>query len=263
MRKTPLGWAAVTAIALLAAPVARATPAESSDVLVFAAASLKTALDEIADPVRQATGAGIRVSYAASNTLAKQIDEGAPAEIFISADLDWMDVVEKHEMIRPASRVNLLGNDLVLVAPKASTVSLKIAPKFGLAAALGSGRLAIGDPAAVPAGMYAKAALESLGVWNDVVNHLAPAENVRAALLLVSRGETPLGVVYRTDANADPTVRIVDVFPDASHPPIVYPAALTTHASANAARVLDYLRGPAARAIFERQGFRTNVPPVK
>jgi molybdate transport system substrate-binding protein len=258
------GRRAATAVAaLLACSTPHAMPATSSDVLVFAAASLKTALDALGDPVRQATGVSIRVSYAASNTLAKQIDEGAPADIFISADLDWMDDVAKHNMIRPASRVNLVGNDLVIVAPKTSPIALTIAPKFNLAAALGSGRLAIGDPAAVPAGLYAKAALTSLGVWSDVANRLAPAENVRAALLLVSRGETPLGIVYRTDALADPGVRIVDVFPDASHPPIVYPAALTPHASADAARVLDFLRGPSARAIFERQGFRTSVPPVK
>lgn len=256
-------WAAVAAVLLLASSTPHATPAGSSDVLVFAAASLETALDALADPVRQATGLAMRVSYAASNTLAKQIEEGAPAEIFISADIGWMDDVAKHNMIQPASRVNLLANDLVLVAPKTSSVSLEIAPKFGLAAALGSGRLAIGDPAAVPAGLYAKAALTSLGVWNDVANRLAPGENVRAALLLVSRGETPLGIVYRTDALADSSVRIVDVFPDSSHPPIVYPAALTTRASANGVKVLDFLRGPAARAIFERQGFRTSVPPAK
>jgi molybdate transport system substrate-binding protein len=246
-----------------AGPAVRQTAPASSEVLIFAAASLKTALDDIAEPCRRATGAGIRASYAASSALANQIDQGAPAEIFISADLDWMDDVAKHGMIQAASRVNLLGNDLVLVAPASSAVTLHIAPGFPLAAALGSGRLAVGDPTSVPAGLYAKAALTSLGVWNDVASRLAPAENVRAALLFVSRGETPLGIVYRTDARAEPGVKIVDVFPDSSHPPIVYPAALTTHASANARKVLDYLRGPEARVLFERQGFRTSVPPVK
>ena len=216
----------------------------------------------MAAPCKQATGVGYKASYAASSTLAKQIDEGAPAEIFISADLEWMDYVAKRNLIEKASRVNLLGNDLVLVAPKASSVALKIAPKFGLAAALGTGRLAVADPAAVPAGLYAKAALTSLGVWDSVSSRLAPAENVRAALLFVSRAEAPLGIVYRTDALADATVKIVDIFPESSHPPIVYPAALTTRASAAARKVLDYLRGPAARAVFEKQGFRTNVPPV-
>jgi molybdate transport system substrate-binding protein len=254
-----LAWAA--AVAVLVAP--HSTRAQSSDVLIFAAASLKNVIDDLAAPCQQATGAGYKASYAASSTLAKQIAEGAPADIFISADLEWMDDVAKRHLVDASSRVNLLGNDLVLVAPKASAVALKIAPNFGLAAALGNGRLAVGDPAAVPAGMYAKAALTSLGVWNSVSSHLAPAENVRAALLLVSRAEAPLGIVYRTDALADATVKIVDVFPDSSHPPIIYPAALTTRASAAARKVLDYLRGPAARAVFEKQGFRTNVPPVK
>src|SRR5262245_35656482 len=256
------GWlAGATAVAILAAP--DTTRAQSSDVLIFAAASRKNVIDDRAPPCKPATGVSYKASYAASSTLAKQITEGAPADIFISADLEWMDHVAKHNLIDTASRVNLLGNDLVLVAPKASTVTLKIAPHFGLAAALGNGRLAIGDPAAVPAGLYAKAALTSLGVWDSVASHLAPAENVRAALLLASRAESPFGIVYRTDAMADATVRIVDVFPDSSHPPIIYPAALTTRASAGARKVLDCLRGPAARAVFEKQGFRTNVPPVK
>jgi len=238
------------------------TRAQSSDVLIFAAASLRNVIDDLAAPCKQNTGVSYKTSYAASSTLAKQINEGAPADLFISADLEWMDDVATHKMIQLDTRINLLGNDLVLVAPKASTMTLKIGPNFGLAAALGSGRLAVGDPAAVPAGLYAKAALTSLGVWDSVSSHLAPAENVRAALLLVSRAEAPLGIVYRTDAIADPSVRIVDVFPESSHPPIVYPAALTTRASATARRVLDYLRGPAARAVFEKQGFRTIVSPV-
>lgn len=255
------GWlASAAAVAMLVAP--HSTRAQSSDVLIFAAASLKNVIDDLAAPCKQVTGVGYKASYAASSTLAKQIAEGAPADMFISADLEWMDDAARRGLIDGASRVNLLGNDLVLVAPNASTVTLKIAPNFALAAALGNGRLAVGDPAAVPAGLYAKAALTSLGVWNSVSSRLAPAENVRAALLLVSRAEAPLGIVYRTDALADATVRIVDVFPASSHPPIVYPAALTTHGSAAARKVLDYLRGPAARAVFEQQGFRTNVPPV-
>ncbi|HUL74733.1 MAG TPA: molybdate ABC transporter substrate-binding protein [Vicinamibacterales bacterium] len=244
------------------APVVDRAP-QPRDVLVFAAASLKTALDELAEPCRQATGAGLRASYAASSTLAKQLEEGAPAELFISADVEWMDYVADRHLIREDTRVNLVGNDLVLIAPASHTVALTIAPGFPLAAAIGRGRLAVGDPAAVPAGLYAKAALTSLGVWDAVAPHLASAENVRAALLLVSRGEAPLGIVYRTDAKVDPGVVIVDTFPDSTHPPIVYPAALTARASAAAASVLDYLRGPAARATFARQGFRTDVPPVK
>jgi len=259
MRRIATGLLAIAAAASLAAAPPQAS---SGDVLIFAAASLQNVIDDLAAPCKHATGVSYKASYAASSTLAKQIDQGAPAEIFISADVDWMDDVAKRGMIQASSRVNLLGNDLVLVAPANAGVALRIAPGFGLAAALGSGRLAVGDPAAVPAGLYAKAALTSLGVWNDVANRLAPAENVRAALVLVSRGETPLGIVYRTDARADPGVKIVDVFPESSHPPIVYPAALTTRASANAKKVLDYLRGPEARALFERAGFRTNVPPV-
>lgn len=256
------GWLALAAaVAMLAAP--DTTRAQSSDVLIFAAASLKNVIDDLAAPCKQATGVSYKASYAASSTLAKQIAEGAPADLFISADLEWMDDVATHKMIQRDTRINLLGNDLVLVAPKASPVSLTIAPNFGLAAALGSGRLAVGDPAAVPAGLYAKAALTSLGVWDSVSAHLAPAENVRAALVLVSRAEAPLGIVYRTDAIADPSVRIVDVFPESSHPPIVYPAALTTRASAAARKVLDYLHGPAARAVFEKQGFRTLVSPAQ
>ena len=260
--RTVLRWL-VTVTAALSMATTRPAAVQSSDVLIFAAASLQSVLDDLAAPCRQATGVGYKASYAASSTLAKQIDEGAPAEIFISADVEWMDDVAKHHMIDTVSRVNLLGNDLVLVAPKASPVTLKITPGFALAAALGKGRLAVGDPAAVPAGLYAKAALTSLGVWDSVAARLAPAENVRAALMLVSRDEAPLGIVYRTDALADSSVRIVDVFPESSHPPIVYPAALTTRASAAARKVLDYLRGPAARAVFEKQGFRTSVPAVK
>jgi molybdate transport system substrate-binding protein len=261
MRKVS-GWLAWAAVGVILVPP-HSTRAQPSDVLIFAAASLKNAIDDLAAPCKEATGVGYKASYAASSTLAKQIAEGAPADVFISADLEWMDDVARRNLIESASRVNLLGNDLVLVAPKASSVALKIAPNFGLAVALGNGRLAVADPAAVPAGLYAKAALTSLGVWNSVSSRLAPSENVRAALLLVSRAEAPLGIVYRTDALADASVRIVDVFPESSHPPIVYPAALTARARASARAVLDYLRGPAARAVFETQGFRTNVPPVK
>lgn len=256
------GWLALAAaVAMLAAP--DTTRAQSSDVLIFAAASLRNVIDDLAAACKHATGVSYKASYAASSTLAKQINEGAPADIFISADLEWMDDVATHKMIQLDTRINLLGNDLVLVAPKASPVSLKIGPNFGLAGALGSGRLAVGDPMAVPAGLYAKAALISLGVWDSVSSRLAPAENVRAALILVSRAEAPLGIVYRTDAIADPSVRIVDIFPESSHPPIVYPAALTTRASAAARKVLDYLHGPAARVVFEKQGFRTLVPPAQ
>jgi molybdate transport system substrate-binding protein len=230
-------------------------------VLVFAAASLKNALDAIAEEWRRETGKRTTISYAASSTLAKQIENGAPADVFISADRDWMDYLAQRKLIDPKSRVDLLGNRLVLIAPKDSKIDLVIRPGFDIAATLGDGRLAMGDPAAVPAGLYGKAALETLGVWPRIANRIAAAENVRAALLLVARGEAPLGIVYQTDAAAEPGVRIVATFPPETHPPIVYPMALTA-ASTNpdAPALAAYLRGPAARSRFEAQGFAVLDP---
>jgi len=198
----------------------------------------------------------MKVSYAASSTLAKQIEHGAPADLFISADLDWMDYLAQRELIAAATRTNLLGNTLVLVAPADSTTALEIAPHFPLAAALGGGRLVTGDPAHVPVGLYAKAALQKLGVWDDVAPRLAPADSVRAALLLVARREAPLGIVYRTDALAEPRVKVIATFPADSHPPIVYPAAITAESkNPSAAALLAFLKSSAARRIFERHGF--------
>ena len=224
-------------------------------MLVFAAASLKTALDRIAAAWRTETGKAATISYAASSTLAKQIENGAPAELFISADEDWMDYLQERQLIDPKTRIDLLGNRLVLIAPAATGSSTKIAPGFPLAALLGDGRLAMADPGAVPAGRYGRAALEKLGVWSTVAHRIAAAENVRAALLLVARGEAPLGIVYQTDAAAEPLVRIVATFPPDSHPPIVYPMALTPTAGAEARELAAYLRGPAAGVLFEAQGF--------
>ena len=255
-KKLMLTLLVLTASGLLIGPVRAQT--SGNDVLVFAAASLQTALDELSPQIEQATGAHVKASYAASSALAKQIENAAPADIFISADLDWMDYVATRHLIQPASRVNLLGNQLVLIAPANSTASLKIAPNFKLAGALGTDRLAVADPASVPAGKYAKAALTSLGVWDSVADKLASAENVRAALLLVSRGEAPLGIVYRSDAHADPGVRVVDAFPEASHPPIVYPIALTTGARPGAAKVIAFLKTAPAKTVFEKEGFTTN-----
>ena len=235
--------------------------AATKNLLVFAAASLKNALDAIAEEWRRETGKRATISYAASSTLAKQIENGAPADLFISADRDWMDFLEHSKLIDPKSRVDLLGNRLVLIAPKDSKIDLVIRPGFDIAAILGDGRLAMADPAAVPAGLYGKAALETLGVWSSVANHIAAAENVRAALLLVARGEAPLGIVYQTDAAAEPGVRIVASFPPETHPPIVYPMALTA-ASTNpdAPALAAFLRGPVARARFEAQGFTVLDP---
>ncbi|MBF9233627.1 molybdate ABC transporter substrate-binding protein [Microvirga sp. BT350] len=237
--------------------------AQSKDVVVFAAASLKNALDDINAAWEKETGKKAVVSYAASNALAKQIEAGAPADLFFSADLDWMDYVASKNLIQTESRSNLLGNSIVLVAPKDSTVQVSIERGFDLAAALGSGRLAMGNVDAVPAGKYGKAALEKLGAWNGVKDKVAQAESVRAALVLVSRGEAPLGIVYRTDAASDPSVKIVGTFPAESHPPIIYPVALLK-ASANpdAQAFLTYMRSTKARSLFEKQGFTFMDKPV-
>ena len=236
---------------------------EGPQPLVFAAASLRTALDEAEPICRTSMDAAFVASYAGSSALARQIQEGAPADIFISADLDWMDELERTGHIRPGTRVNLLGNGLVLVAPagRLSAESLVIGPGFPLASALGDGRLAMADPDAVPAGRYTKAALTRLGVWAEVADRIAPAENVRAALLLVSRGEAPLGVVYRTDAAADPGVVVVDTFAADMHPRIVYPAAITREATPAAGAVLECLQSAPARAVFERWGFGVETGP--
>ena len=249
---------AVLALALLVgAGSARALDPDTGTATVFAAASLKNALDDVAASWAREGRAAPRISYAASNTLAKQIEQGAPADLFFSADLDWMNYAQKQDLIRPDTRVSLLANRIVLIAPKDSTASVGMGPGLDLAPALGaSGRLAMGNVDAVPAGKYGKAALEKLGAWGGVRDRIAQADSVRAALLLVSRGETPLGIVYATDAAADANVRIVATFPADSHPPIVYPVAVTKDArSPDAAPFLAYLRGPAARAAFERQGF--------
>lgn len=244
---------AVVAIALCAF----ALPARAQEpVTVFAAASLKNALDAINAAWSQEAGKEATISYAGSSALAKQIEEGAPADLFISADLDWMAYLSERDLIDTASERRLLGNRIVLVAPADSTVELSIDPGFDLAAALGDGRLAMANVDAVPAGRYGMAALESLGVWDGVADKVAQAENVRAALQLVALGEAPLGIVYQTDATAEPGVRVVGTFPEDSHDQIVYPAALTaTSANPDAAAFLDYLQGEAARAIFVEQGF--------
>lgn len=236
--------------------LAAATPVAAAEtVTVFAAASLKEALDENAKLYRAKTGDRIVVSYAASSALARQIDAGAPADIFISADLEWMDYLEQRRLIKPGTRQNLLRNRLVLIAPAESPASVSIEPGFPIARLIGSGRIAMADPDTVPAGRYGKAALEALGVWQDVRARVAAAENVRAALVLVSRGEAPFGIVYRTDAAADPRVRVVGTFPENVHPPIVYPAAITASGKPPAERFLKWLSGREAKVVFEKHGF--------
>jgi molybdate transport system substrate-binding protein len=200
----------------------------------------------------------VTISYAASSTLTKQIENGAPADIFISADRRWMDYAQEHDLIDPKTRHDLLGNSLVLIAPKDTplgTGQVTIAPGFPIAKLLGDGRLAMAEPNSVPAGMYGKAALTALGVWSAIAGRVAAAENVRAALALVARGEAPLGIVYQTDAVVEPGVRIIGTFPPDSHEPIVYPMALTRSARPEAASFAQYLRGPAAGKIFEEHGF--------
>src|SRR5216683_7853188 len=232
-----------------------------STVVVFAAASLKNALDEIAAAWAKDTGKPVpKMSYGASSALAKQIEQGAPADLFLSADLDWMDYVAGKNLIKADTRFNLLGNKIVLIAPKDSKMAAVALTGVDLAKALAGGRLSMANVDAVPVGKYGKAALEKLGVWNDVKDHLAQAENVRAALLLVARGEAPLGIVYSTDAAAEPNVRIVAAFPADSHPPIIYPAALAKESkNADAKAFLDFLQSAKARASFEKQGFTVLV----
>ncbi|MFH1603648.1 MAG: molybdate ABC transporter substrate-binding protein [Pseudomonadota bacterium] len=231
-----------------------AVSASAQQLTIFAAASLKDGLDEVArgyDPVVK-----VVVSYAASSALAKQIENAAPADLFISADLDWMDYLEKRRLIDPNTRRNLLRNRLVLIAPTGSRAALEVKPGFALAQALGDGRLAMANPDFVPAGKYGKAALQSLGVWAAVAGKVAATENARAALALVSRGEAPFGIVYVTDAIADRKVRIAGEFPEGSHPAIIYPAAVVAGSKNIQVRsFLNYLGSPAARVIFGRHGF--------
>ena len=223
---------------------------------VFAAASLTDSLQKISDAYTRSTGVPVKLSFAASSALAKQIEAGAGADVFFSADQEWMDYLQQRRLIDAASRTDVLGNRLALVAPADSTVAVRLGPRAPLLAALSaSGRLAAGDPDSVPAGKYAKAALTSLGLWEAIAPRLVRAENVRVALMYVARGEAPLGMVYATDAAIEPRVRIVDLFPESSHPPITYPAAATAVARPHAAQYLAYLRSSAAREIFKEAGF--------
>ncbi len=249
---------------LFAAPAAQAQTRAGATVTVFAAASLKEVLDELAQGF-QKQGRGnvavaVVVAYAASSALARQIEKGAPADVFISADLDWMDYLDKQKLLRTGSRINLVFNRLVLIAPAGSTAALAIAPNFPLAAVLGDGRLAMADPASVPAGKYARAALESLGVWQAVATKTARSENVRAALALVARGEAPFGIVYHTDAMAERKVRVVGEFAPSLHPPIVYPAAVPADSrSPHAAAFLTFLQSADARVVWRKFGFRVDA----
>ena len=231
-------------------------PAFAADVLVFAAASLKNALDAVSADWTRQSGETATISYAASSALAKQIEQGAPADIFFSADLDWMDYLQERKLIDPATRTSFLGNRIVLIAFGKDIAPLAIAKGFDLAGALKGDKLAMANVDSVPAGKYGKAALESLGVWDSISASVAQTDNVRAALALVALGEAPLGIVYATDAHAEPRVSVVGTFPEDSHPPIVYPVARTAASTNDAAQsLLDYLDTDAARRTFEAQGF--------
>jgi molybdate transport system substrate-binding protein len=237
--------------------------AQDKSLIVFAAASMKNALDDVDTAYTAKTGVKITASYAASSALAKQIEQGAPADIFLSADTDWMDYATAKKTINESTRVNLLGNSIVLIAPKDSKiVSVTIGPGFDLSKLAGDGKIATGDVKAVPVGKYAKAALEKLGAWHAAEPKFAMAESVRAALTLVARGEAVLGIVYSTDAKVEPGVKIVGTFPADSHPPIIYPVAATTTAKAEAADYLAFLRSSASKTILEKYGFTFLIRPT-
>ncbi|HEV2442279.1 MAG TPA: molybdate ABC transporter substrate-binding protein [Steroidobacteraceae bacterium] len=253
LRRQWMAWAMAALLSLHTAGARAADP--SAGVLVFAAASLANVLGDLDKAFTAQTGIRVTSSLAASSTLAKQIEAGAPADVYFSADLQWMDYLQQRGLLRAGSRHDVVGNSLVLIAPSGSSLQISIGPGFDLSRVLGSGRLAVADPDSVPAGIYAREALEKLGIWNNLMPRLVRAENVRAALEYVARGDAPLGIVYRTDALVEKQVRIVGVFPADSHPPIVYPVALTRQADAASARYLAFITGADARRIFRKWGF--------
>ncbi len=250
--KLAIAIGGVTMLLLSGSPAANA----ADKITVFAASSLKNALDAVNASWKADASKEAIISYAASSALAKQVEEGAPADVFISADLNWMKYLTDKNLVTPGTEVKLLGNQIVLVAPKDSKAETKIEKDFKLSELIGDGKLAMGNIESVPAGKYGKAALESLGVWASVESKVAQAENVRAALKLVSTGEAALGIVYQTDAKADATVKVVGTFPEDSHPAIIYPAAVTAASkNADAGEFVKYLQSDKAKAIFEEQGF--------
>jgi molybdate transport system substrate-binding protein len=262
-RTTMLKRTVIAFVCLLAMFAALPARAQDKTITIFAAASMKNALDVVNAVFTKQSGVKVVASYAASSALAKQIENGAPADIFASADLDWMDYVEQKKLIKVNTRVSLLGNRLVLIAPKDSKIgNVAIGPGFDLAKLAGDGRIATGDVRAVPVGKYAKAALEKLGAWDAAEKKFAMTENVRAALLLVARGEAPLGIVYETDAKIEPSVKIVGTFPPDSHPAIIYPVAATVNAKPETARYLNFMRSQSAKAVFEKYGFTFLIRPT-
>lgn len=256
-----LWLAALIVLAQLLLPRALAAEADSRpELLVFAAASLTDVMQEIGAAYTRETGQPVKFSFAASSALARQIESGGNVDVFVSADLEWMDYLQARNLIDVNTRRNVVGNRLVLVAPQDNPITLKIAPNFPLLDALKGERLATGDPDIVPVGRYARSALTSLGVWNAVADRLVRADNVRSALAFIARGEVPLGIVYETDARVDTRVRIVDVFPPDSHPPITYPVAVTTVAKSGAREFVAYLFSDTTQATFGKFGFQ---PPPR
>jgi molybdate transport system substrate-binding protein len=254
---------AAFAAAVALATVPCAAVAQDQSLTVFAAASMKNALDDADAAFTKQSGIKVVASYAASSALIKQIEQGAPADVFVSADLQWMDYGTDHRLIKADSRLNLLGNQLVLIAAKDSKIdNVTIGPSLDLAKLAGDGKITTGDVRAVPVGIYAKQALDKLGLWASVEPKLAMTDNVRAALILAARGEAPLGIVYATDAKVEPGVKVVGVFPEDSHPPIIYPVAATTDAKPDAAKYLAFLRTSAAKTIFESYGFSVLIKPA-
>lgn len=243
--------AALVLAAILLAPLR----VGAEGVLVFAAASLKNALDEVVDNYENETGQAITVSYAASSALARQLQSGAPADVFVSANEAWMDVLQNDQVINAQTRVSLLGNGLVLIGDTDGSQIGALSPSYDLTAGLGDGFLAMALVDAVPAGIYGKAALQNLGMWEAVQDQVAQTDNVRAALALVATGAAPMGIVYRTDAQADARVGVIGTIPVESHPPIIYSAAVTAFAKPEALAFLDYLQDDAAARVFEGQGF--------
>lgn len=258
-------FAALAAGALALLPACSAGDGEDGDAagpVVLAAASLHEALTEVAGAWAAKGHQRPRLSFAASSALARQIEGGAPADLFVSADAEWMDRLDRAGLLRPGSRADLLGNELVLIAPASAAPAAAARPPAGLAA-LSAGLVAMADPEAVPAGRYARAALEHLGLWAAVAPRVVPAENVRAALALVERGEVPLGIVYATDARASSRVVAIHRFPPASHPPIRYPVAILAAARhPDAAGLRAFLASPQAARIFARHGFAPLADPA-
>jgi len=244
------GW-----MGLLLASGAGAAQVPRKPLLVFAASSLTDVVDELDQAFTASTGLPVKASYASSSALAKQVEAGAPADVFFSADIEWVDYLDQRKLLKPGTRRDVVANRLVLIAPQDSALRIKIAPHFDLAGALGEGKLATGDPDSVPVGKYAKAALEKLGAWDSVSSHVVRAENVRSALAFVARGEAALGIVYATDAKAENRVKVLDVFPESTHPPITYPIALTAGADADAARFTAFVMSAAGSKIFRKYGF--------